>query len=200
MDITEPEALRAIANPVRQRILMQLAVVGHARAADLAEAIGQPANSVSFHLRVLAKAGMITEAPEHARDKRDRVWTNVATSYNVKPSAGGAAELILRPTIEWLSEVFAHGDHESTRDAGRTFMLTTMLLTRDEGKELVHELSELLNRWSERSVAAARDTGGDTGSDAGSDTREVYQVLTAVAPRDDPRGDADRSAQESARG
>ncbi|MFI2103834.1 ArsR/SmtB family transcription factor [Isoptericola sp. NPDC019693] len=182
MEISDPESLRAIANPVRQRILMQLAVVGHARAADLAEAIGHPANSVSFHLRVLAKAGMIAEAPEHARDKRDRVWTNVATSYNVKPTAGGAADLILRPTLDWLSEVFAHGDHESTRDAGRTFMLTTLLLTREEANELVHELSALLSRWSECSVEATR-AAGDT-------TREVYQVLTAVAPRDDPRGDS----------
>ncbi|MCK9792468.1 helix-turn-helix domain-containing protein [Isoptericola sp. 4D.3] len=188
MEVRDPETLRAIAHPVRQRILMQLAVVGHGRAADLAKAIDQPANSVSFHLRVLAKAGMIVEAPEHARDKRDRVWTNVATSYNVKPGAGGAADLILRPTIDWLSEVFAHGDHEETRDAGRTFMLTTMLLTRGEANELVHELSELLNRWSERSLAAARDDAGDG--------REVYQLLTAVAPRDDPRGDAAGPAKD----
>lgn len=182
MEISDPESLRAIANPVRQRILMQLAVVGHARAADLAEAIGQAANSVSFHLRVLAKAGMITEAPEHARDKRDRVWQNVATSYNVKPAAGDAADLILRPTVEWLSEVFAHGSHDETQDAGRTFMLTTMMLTLGEANEMILELSELLNRWSERSLAASRDDAATP--------REVYQLLTAVAPRDDPRGDA----------
>ena len=95
MEITEPEALRALAHPVRQRILMQLSVLEHARAADLAEAIGQPANSVSFHLRVLAKAGMIVEAPEHARDKRDRVWTNVDQSYRVKSDSPGAGEAIV---------------------------------------------------------------------------------------------------------
>jgi len=185
MDIRDPETLRAIAHPVRQRILMQLAVVDHARAADLAAAIGQPANSVSFHLRVLAKAGMIVEAPEHARDKRDRVWTNVATSYNVKPGAGPAADLILRPTVEWLSQVFSHGSHDDeARNTGRTFMLTTMLLTRGEANELVLELAELLNRWSDRSLAAARD-GADP-------AREVYQLLTAVAPRDDPGGTADQ--------
>ncbi|MEU2200839.1 helix-turn-helix domain-containing protein [Isoptericola sp. NPDC019482] len=189
MEISDPESLRAIANPVRQRILMQLAAAGHARAADLAEAIGHPANSVSFHLRVLARAGMITEAPEHARDKRDRVWKNVATSYNVKPAAGDAADLILRPTVEWLSEVFAHGSHEETLDAGRTFMLTTMMLTREEANELILELSQLLNRWSERSVAASRDEPLVP--------REVYQLLTAIAPRDDPRGDAARDAEGS---
>lgn len=45
--VQDPAALRAIAHPLRQRILMELAVLGHARAADLARATGEPANSVS---------------------------------------------------------------------------------------------------------------------------------------------------------
>ncbi|WP_229738159.1 winged helix-turn-helix domain-containing protein [Isoptericola cucumis] len=204
MVVRDPEALRAIAHPVRQSILVQLAAMGHARAADLAKAIDQPANSVSFHLRVLAKAGMIAEAPERARDKRDRVWTNVAKSYSVKPTGDEAADLILRPTLAWLSDVFAHDscDDEATddrsdetrdqaddgaagdgpRDPGRTFMLSTILLAPDEAAELVRELGELLNRWGERSLAAARDDSAAP--------RELYQVLAAAAPRDDPAGNA----------
>lgn len=182
MEVSDPAALRAIAHPLRQKLLMQLAVMEHARAADLARAVGEPANSVSFHLRVLAKAGMITEAPEHARDKRDRVWTPVAQSYDVKPDAGNAAELILRPTIDWLSDVFAHTSHEAAR-GGRTFMLTTLLLTRDEAATLVHELAEVLTRWADRSLADSRAEPDVA--------REVYQTLLAVAPRDDPRGDRD---------
>ena len=186
MDITEPEALRAVANPVRQRILMQLAVAGHARAADLAEAIGQPANSVSFHLRVLAKAGMIVEAPEHARDKRDRVWTNVAKSYNVKPAAGDAADLILRPTLAWVTELFGRDNQDGAEDSGSTFMLSTWLLTQEEAAEMVTELADLLTRWTDRSFAAARDQPGVP--------REAYQSLFAVGPRDDPGGSENRPA------
>ena len=33
-----------------------------------------PANQASFHLRQLAKYGLIEEDPDAARDKRDRVW------------------------------------------------------------------------------------------------------------------------------
>ena len=44
------------------------------RAADIGEALGIPANQASFHLRQLAKYGVIVAAPEAARDKRDRVW------------------------------------------------------------------------------------------------------------------------------
>lgn len=176
MEISDPDALRAIANPVRQRILMQLAVVGHARAADLAAAIGQPANSVSFHLRVLAKAGMITEAPEHARDKRDRVWTNVADTYSVKGDTPAAGEALLRPALRWTADVFAHGDRDDA-SARRQFVMTTLLMTKDEADALATEIAEVFDRWSERSLAASRETPDVR--------RDVYQMLSVLGPRDD---------------
>ncbi|MFD5214015.1 ArsR/SmtB family transcription factor [Microbacterium sp. NPDC058345] len=66
--------LKAIANPLRRRLINALVREGHARAADLASALDVAANTLSFHLRVLADAGLIEESPEHARDRRDRVW------------------------------------------------------------------------------------------------------------------------------
>lgn len=66
--------LKAMANPLRRRIFATLAAMDAARAADLAGRLEVPANSLSFHLRVLAEAGLIEEAPELAKDRRDRVW------------------------------------------------------------------------------------------------------------------------------
>lgn len=66
--------LKAMAHPLRQRILQLLRQRRHLRAADAAAELAEPANKVSFHLRVLADAGLIEEAPEKARDGRDRVW------------------------------------------------------------------------------------------------------------------------------
>jgi hypothetical protein len=43
-------------------------------ATALAAAVGEPVNKVSFHLRLLARYGFIEEAPELARDGRDRWW------------------------------------------------------------------------------------------------------------------------------
>lgn len=62
--------LKAMANPLRRRIFATLAGMDAARAADLAGRLEVPANSLSFHLRVLAEAGMIEEAPELAKDRR----------------------------------------------------------------------------------------------------------------------------------
>lgn len=75
--------LKAYANPLRRRILRVLARHDHMRAADIASELEVPANSVSFHLRTLADAGLIVEAPEHARDRRDRVWTSVKGAISV---------------------------------------------------------------------------------------------------------------------
>lgn len=75
--------LKAYAHPLRRRIAKAVAARGHARAADLASDLDVPANSVSFHLRVLADAGIIEEDPEHARDRRDRVWKGVDGAWTV---------------------------------------------------------------------------------------------------------------------
>src|SRR3954467_5754616 len=74
----DPRILRAIAHPVRSRILSELWASGSLRAADVARILDIPANQASFHLRQLAKYGLVEEAPEEARDRRDRVWRMAA--------------------------------------------------------------------------------------------------------------------------
>jgi predicted ArsR family transcriptional regulator len=62
--LSDPRVLRAIAHPVRTRILEEMSASGPVRAADVAQSLGIPANQASFHLRQLAKYGMVEEAPE----------------------------------------------------------------------------------------------------------------------------------------
>ncbi len=60
----DPRVLRAIAHPVRNRILDRArARTGSLRAADIAAELGIPANQASFHLRQLAKYGLVEEDP-----------------------------------------------------------------------------------------------------------------------------------------
>lgn len=73
--------LKAMANPLRRQIFDALGAMQTGRAADIGELLGIAPNKVSFHLRELAKAEMIEEAPELARDKRDRVWKPSANAY-----------------------------------------------------------------------------------------------------------------------
>ncbi|MHC9045179.1 helix-turn-helix domain-containing protein [Microbacterium saperdae] len=71
---TTSARLKAYAHSTRRDMLSLLRRQDRLRAADIAEALGVAASTASFHLRVLADAGLIEEAPEHARDRRDRVW------------------------------------------------------------------------------------------------------------------------------
>ena len=84
--------LKALAHPLRQRLLQLMRRHRHIRAADAAAELGEPANKISFHLRVLADAGLITEAPEKARDRRDRVWTASEGSWSLGDAENPVAD------------------------------------------------------------------------------------------------------------
>lgn len=69
------QSLRAVAHPTRVAILRALAGGTSANVRTIAEHIGEPANSVSFHLRQLEKYHYVVraEAPETAT-KRESWW------------------------------------------------------------------------------------------------------------------------------
>src|SRR5215208_1632855 len=66
--------LTALAHPLRRRLLDLLKVEGPATVSVLAARTGQAVGNVSHHLRVLGTAGLIEDAPELARDRRERWW------------------------------------------------------------------------------------------------------------------------------
>lgn len=75
--------LKAMTHPLRRRIMSVLAGQDYARATDLADQLGVAANKLSYHLRILADADMIQEAPQFARDKRDRIWQSANDSLQI---------------------------------------------------------------------------------------------------------------------
>ena len=56
-----PAAWRLLAHPLRSRILAHLRLHGGATAADLARALSSNTGATSYHTRVLAEAGLVTE-------------------------------------------------------------------------------------------------------------------------------------------
>ncbi|UFN42579.1 winged helix-turn-helix domain-containing protein [Nocardioides okcheonensis] len=179
--LSDPRVLRAIAHPVRTRILEELSASGPVRAADVARDLGIPANQASFHLRQLAKYGLVEEAPEEARDKRDRVWRAVAAegyTVNLKemkelPGGQAAVDVFrarkLAALHEMVDNVFVldrptGSGHFSASDH-------SVRLTDDEAAQLRREIDELIESWT------ARTKGRDP-------ERRTYHVLHVVQPRD----------------
>ena len=66
-------ALHALAHPLRLRLLGLLRIGGPATASGLAKRVGESSGSTSHHLRQLAAAGFIREAPEPGT-KPERWW------------------------------------------------------------------------------------------------------------------------------
>lgn len=72
--LTDPRQMRALAHPLRLRLLGELRLEGPATATLLAERIGEGVSLVSYHVRQLATHGFVEEAPELAHDGRERWW------------------------------------------------------------------------------------------------------------------------------
>ena len=162
--ILDPKVLRAIAHPVRNRVLAELTAQGSLRAADIARELDIPANQASFHLRQLAKYGLVEEDPAAARDRRDRVWraTNPAgTTANLKEleatPGGKAASAVFRANQAAWGRMVVDAALSDVREEGTHTSLTSsaLRLTKDESQQLADELLELVERWTERTRGAA---------------------------------------------
>ncbi len=178
----DPRTLRAIAHPARNRILSELSATGPMRAADLARELAMPANQASFHLRQLAKYGLVEEAPEEARDRRDRVW-RVSDERGLRvnlreleqsPGGRAAVSVFRRQAVARGYRMIQHA-YATDPPAGALRAVTdeSIRLTRDEATELAADLEQLLARWGARTRGRAA---------AGAGERRTYQVFQVIAP------------------
>ncbi|GAA3838862.1 helix-turn-helix domain-containing protein [Sphaerisporangium flaviroseum] len=74
--VSDPQTLKAVAHPLRVRLLGALRMDGPATATELAVRFGESSGSTSYHLRQLARYGFVEEDPEQ-RDARERRWRSV---------------------------------------------------------------------------------------------------------------------------
>ena len=187
--VHDPRVLRAIAHPVRNRILTELAAGGPMRSADLAQELAIPANQASFHLRQLAKYGLIVEAPEAARDQRDRVWRSAddgSLSIDVgamekEPGGKAAATVFLRNAAGYAHQLVdaAYG-RDRRPETHRSTMDTAVRLTKDEAAELSAEVAALVQQWTERNQGRG-------------DGRTTYAFHAMLLPQPDPTPHEDGS-------
>lgn len=81
-----PVALRALAHPVRLRLLGLLRIDGPSTATRLAERLGLNSGATSYHLRQLAQHGFVAEDTERG-NSRDRWWRAVHQSTHTRSDA-----------------------------------------------------------------------------------------------------------------
>ena len=80
--MTSIETLRAVHHPTRRRIIDLLYLHGPCQVGTLARELGEQVGSVSHHLRMLERAGVVARAPELATDGRTSWWRLEQTSIS----------------------------------------------------------------------------------------------------------------------
>ena len=161
--ITEAKALSAMANPFRARMMDALKVDGPSTASGLAQRTGQAVGSASHHLKVLAEAGLVEEAPELARDRRERWWRLVdpgtrwsradfADDTAAVTAAYAAEALALRRQFERTQEWNANAASVPEWDDAAFATQQWLRLTPEELHEVSAEVVDVLMRWSRREV------------------------------------------------
>jgi DNA-binding transcriptional ArsR family regulator len=159
--LTDPKALRALAHPIRLKLLGQLRIHGQLTATQAGELLGESSASCSFHLRQLAKYGLVEEAG--GGQGRERPWraTTMFTSvpdYAEDPKVDAAADLLrgviadqyIADLMRWLE---AKPDEPEEWQQAAQLGDDFVYLTASELTELGERARELLDPYLDRQAS-----------------------------------------------
>ena len=101
--ITDPAVLDTLAHPVRLDLLSFLMSNGPATASECARAVDDSPSNCSYHLRVLAKHGLVEAAA--STDGRERPWRATITGLSLDldsedPSTAAGAAAALQASLQ----------------------------------------------------------------------------------------------------
>jgi DNA-binding transcriptional ArsR family regulator len=153
--ISDPAVMRALAHPARLAILDHLSLTeAGATATECAEVVGLSPSATSYHLRALAKAGMIEEAPSRG-DGRERVWRRKYATFSLSGDFDSSPEDFAAETA--MAEAFLAHQNDKVRryfaaakQVGddwfdvATITDQTLLLTAKELAELIEKIDEIV--------------------------------------------------------
>jgi predicted ArsR family transcriptional regulator len=170
--IDDPEVLKGIAQPFRQRLWRYLLRQGPATVGTMAKHLDADPGQVSYHLRELAKGGWVEHAPELARDRRESWWRAVpgSSSFAIDDFATPEGRAIARHLDRQLArenfERLAHFANNVERwspqwRAATNATQSFLYLTAAEARAMNTELNEVLGRWA-RADDEARERGDTT--------------------------------------
>ncbi len=166
--ISDVETLRAFAHPARIQLIDVLAKHGALTATQASELIGESPSNCSFHLRQLARCGLIEPAP--VTDGRTRPWQAVPFGIGDDIDALDDAEFTATAAAVsdlWIArQAEAEADWTRRSPAEPTHWRRAAMssygyrwLTADELAEYQREVERLLERFRERRDPALRPEG-----------------------------------------
>jgi DNA-binding transcriptional ArsR family regulator len=157
--LKDPRELQALAHPVRMGIIEQLSISGPLTATELADRLDETPANCSWHLRKLAKFGLVEEAEGGTGRQRPwqvpgvgLQWDDEGTaSAEERRAAGALAQLTMGRAMDRLFEAHAREPEEKPewRRAQRSGEYVAWV-TAEELAELNDAITEVLDRYSDR--------------------------------------------------
>jgi hypothetical protein len=167
--LTDARALRAYAHPTRMTLVALLRRDGPHTATRAAEAIGESVASCSFHLRQMAKYGLVEQAGGgRGREKPWRAtaaftaWDNASPQDPGTAAAAQALQLALAGQYYELAARWVQGlsgEPAQWREAAH-FGDTLLHLTAPELQDLGRKIEELVEPYLERLGDGSRRPAG----------------------------------------
>lgn len=152
----DPVAIRALAHPLRTRLLSIIGRLGRATTADCARELEISHGLASHHLRQLAKYGFVEQVA--GKDHRERPWRLVATSYDWRgatatPEGAAAVDVLEQVQAEQALESFLdwqqrRKDWPAAWREHTGIGSSTVYLTESEAAELTAAMDALLLRYA----------------------------------------------------
>jgi DNA-binding transcriptional ArsR family regulator len=156
--ITDPKALRALAHPLRLSLLTLLRTEGPLTATKAGELLGESSASTSFHLRQLAKYGLVAEAG--GGHGRERPWRATAMLTDVpeiadSPEFDAAANLFRSIVLDRYMEAAASwldvkADEPAEWQRAGQFNDWLLYVTAGELEALTEQVRALQDRYADR--------------------------------------------------
>jgi predicted ArsR family transcriptional regulator len=157
-ELSDPKALRALAHPLRLELLGQLRIRGQLTATQAGELLGESSASCSFHLRQLAKYGLVEEAGGgHGRERPWRAtamftsWPEATDDAKVDAAAdmlrGVIAEHYVADLMRWFE---ARPEEPEEWQQAAQFGDTALYVTADELTEVARRVRGLVDAYLAR--------------------------------------------------
>jgi DNA-binding transcriptional ArsR family regulator len=167
--ISDPRVMRALAHPARIEIVDYLNSTGDAvTATECAAMVDLSPSATSYHLRELAKYGLVEQAPSRG-DGRERVWRSTSAhvqiaSVDEEPETLAAqralVNLYLDRDARRLEEWLDRGKDEPVEwQEASAIMGNTLLMTAEELKALTEKVRDLVEPYHMRTRRASPPEG-----------------------------------------
>jgi Helix-turn-helix domain len=156
--LSDPKALRAYAHPVRKKLIVALRTRGPLTATQAGRLLGESSGTCSFHLRQLAKYGLVEETG--GGTGREKPWRTTAMftawdDMSADPEAAAAARELTEVTAQgyfseltrWLER--RPGESEEWQRAA-FFGDRFVWVTAEELAEVGRELLAVTDKYFER--------------------------------------------------